>query len=48
MEPHTPSYTDLNIVQVTCYHNLVFIQKGENREGTQKRDFLTDRYRSRG
>jgi hypothetical protein len=48
MEPYTPSYTDLNIVQVTCYHNLIFIQKGENREGSQKRQLLADRYRGRG
>lgn len=32
-DSYTPSYTDLNVAQVTCYHNLVFIQKGENREG---------------
>jgi hypothetical protein len=47
-EPYSPSYTDLNIVQISCYHNLVFIQKGENRQGTQKRDILTERYRSQG
>jgi hypothetical protein len=33
---YQPSYTDLNVVAVHCYHNLVVIEKGDNREGTNK------------
>lgn len=33
-EGYKPSYTDLHVVGVHCYHNLVFIEKGINREGT--------------
>jgi hypothetical protein len=44
-ERYAPSYTDTHVVQVSCYHNLVFIQKGENREGTEKRKILANRYR---
>jgi len=43
-ESYAPSYTDLNVVAVHCYHNLVFIEKGENREGTHRRQILKDRY----
>lgn len=43
-EPYEPSYTDLNVVGVHCYHNLVFIEKGENKEGTLKRAALPQRY----
>lgn len=43
-EPYEPTYTDLNVTAVSCYHNLVFIQKGENREGTLKRRALSKRY----
>lgn len=31
---YQPSYTDLHIVGMHWYHNLVFIEKGENREGS--------------
>ncbi|WP_435593632.1 hypothetical protein [Nocardia sp. bgisy118] len=31
---YTPTYTDLNIVNISFYHNLIFIRKGDNREGT--------------
>jgi hypothetical protein len=34
---YQPSYTDQHVVAVHCYHNLVLIQKGENREGSNKR-----------
>ncbi len=34
---YVPSYSDRNIVAVHCYHNLVIIEKGKNREGTKKR-----------
>jgi hypothetical protein len=44
IEPYEPTYTDLHVTSVTCYHNLVFIQKGENREGTRKRRALKERY----
>jgi demethylmacrocin O-methyltransferase len=36
-EAYEPSYTDLHVVAVHCYHNLVVIEKGDNREGTNKR-----------
>ena len=34
---YEPTYTDLNIRAVHCYHNLVVIEKGDNREGSNKR-----------
>ncbi|HET8970504.1 MAG TPA: hypothetical protein VFN19_05535 [Candidatus Nanopelagicales bacterium] len=43
-DPYEPSYTDLHVTAVSCYHNLVFIQKGRNKEGTQKKRILKDRY----
>jgi hypothetical protein len=43
-EPYEPTYTDLHVTGVSCYHNLVFIQKGDNREGTLKRRALSKRY----
>jgi hypothetical protein len=33
---YEPSYTDLHVVAVHCYHNLVIIEKGTNREGTNR------------
>lgn len=36
-EDYEPTYTDLHIVAVHCYHNLVVIEKGDNREGSNKR-----------
>jgi hypothetical protein len=44
VEPYEPSYTDLHVVGVHFYHNLVFIQKGVNEEGTSKRRILKARY----
>ena len=35
-DDRSPSYTDLNVVAVHCYHNLVIIEKGSNREGTNR------------
>ena len=35
---YEPTYTDQHVVAVHCYHNLVVIAKGENREGTNKRE----------
>ncbi len=43
-EGYEPTYTDLNITGISCYHNLVVIQKGDNREGSNKRMVLKDRY----
>jgi hypothetical protein len=36
-ESYEPSYTDLHVTAVHCYHNLVVIEKGDNREGSNKR-----------
>lgn len=35
-EDYQPSYSDLHVVGVHCYHNLIFIEKGRNEEGTSK------------
>lgn len=43
-EPYKPTYTDLNVVGAHFYHNLVFIEKGDNTEGTRKRKLLRKRY----
>ncbi|MFF5493938.1 hypothetical protein [Streptomyces aquilus] len=43
-EHYQPSYTDLNVVGVHFYHNLVIIEKGKNAEGTNKRSALKARY----
>ncbi len=31
---YSPNYTDINIIGMHFYHNLIFIQKGENNEGS--------------
>jgi demethylmacrocin O-methyltransferase len=36
-EDYEPTYTDLHVFAVHCYHNLVVIEKGDNREGSNKR-----------
>lgn len=41
-------YTDTHVRAVHCYHNLVVIEKGDNREGSNKRKVLRERYRSAG
>lgn len=41
---YEPSYTDTHVRAVHCYHNLVVIEKGSNREGTNKRAVLRERY----
>jgi hypothetical protein len=46
IEPYEPSYTDLHVVALHYYHNLVFIEKGTNQEGTGKRRMLKARYAS--
>lgn len=43
-ESYEPTYTDLHVVAVHCYHNLVFIEKGHNTEGTNRRAVLKKRY----
>lgn len=35
---YTPSYSDKHVTAVHAYHNLVFVQKGRNREGSNRRD----------
>jgi hypothetical protein len=37
-DAYEPTYTDLHVVAVHCYHNLVVIEKGDNREGSNKRE----------
>lgn len=43
-DDYQPTYTDLNVVGVHFYHNLVIIEKGKNAEGTNKKQVLTERY----
>lgn len=43
-ESYVPTYADLHVVAVHCYHNLVFIEKGSNTEGTNRRAVLAERY----
>lgn len=43
-ESYEPTYTDLHVVGVHAYHNLVLIEKGANREGTNRRKVLRKRY----
>jgi hypothetical protein len=45
-EDYQPTYTDRHVVAVFAYHNLVFIQKGLNAEGTRRRKILKRRYAS--
>jgi len=42
---YRPSYTDTHVRAVHCYHNLVIIEKGDNREGSNKRKVLPRRFR---
>jgi demethylmacrocin O-methyltransferase len=46
-EDYEPTYTDLNVVAVHAYHNLVLIEKGPNRGGTNKHGVLRKRYADR-
>ena len=43
-EAYAPTYTDLHVTEVHAYHNLVFVQKGANSEGTRRRTILRERY----
>ncbi len=45
---YEPSYSDLNIVGMHFYHNLVIIEKGKNAEGTNKKRVLKKRYSQDG
>ena len=42
---YEPTYTDRHVTAVHCYHNLVILEKGDNREGSNKRAVLRKRYR---
>lgn len=44
---YQPTYTDTNVRSISCYHNLVIIEKGPNTEGSNKRIVLRNRYRRR-
>lgn len=44
VKDYQPTYTDLHVTSVTCYHNLVVITKGDNLEGTNKHWVLKKRY----
>jgi demethylmacrocin O-methyltransferase len=44
---YEPTYSDTHIRAVHCYHNLVVIEKGDNREGSNKRRVLPHRFRRR-
>jgi len=41
---YQPSYTDTHVRSVHCYHNLVIVEKGDNVEGSNKRNVLLERY----
>jgi hypothetical protein len=43
-ESYEPTYTDLSVVAVHAYHNLIIIEKGVNAEGTNRRRVLRGRY----
>jgi hypothetical protein len=43
-DDYEPTYTDRNVKEVHCYHNLVIIRKGRNDERTNKRRLLKKRY----
>ena len=44
-DDYEPTYTDAFVKAVHCYHNLVVVEKGDNREGSNKRAVLRERYR---
>ena len=43
-ESYEPTYSDLHVVGVHFYHNMVVIEKGTNLEGTARRKILRARY----
>jgi hypothetical protein len=47
-ENYQPTYTDLNVTEIHCFHNLVVIRKGRNAEGTDKKRILRSRYGAAG
>lgn len=40
-----PTYTDAHVTAVHCYHNVVFLQKGDNVEGSNKESTNFERFR---
>jgi hypothetical protein len=40
---YAPTYADRHVVAVHCYHNLVVIEKGDNREGTRRKGSVGQR-----
>jgi hypothetical protein len=44
-DDYQPTYTDLHVVAVHSYHNLVVVEKGDNREGSNKREVNQRWYR---
>lgn len=45
-DDYVATYSDLHVVAVHVFHNLVIIEKGDNTEGTNKRRVLKARYAS--
>lgn len=43
-ESYQPTYSDMHVTEVHAYHNLAFMQKGKNVEGTRRRKILRKRY----
>ena len=41
---YEPTYLDRNVVAVHFYHNMVFVEKGVNNEGSKRRQILKARY----
>jgi hypothetical protein len=44
LEGYEPTYTDQWVRAVHCYHNLVIIEKGDNREGTNRDNVAHELY----
>lgn len=43
-DSYVPTYADLNVTAVHCYHNLIIIEKGSNTESSNKRQALPHRF----
>ena len=43
-ESFKPSFTDLNVSAVHCYHNMIFIVKSRNDESSNKQQALPERF----
>ena len=46
-DDYEPTYSDQFVRGLHFYHNLVFVEKGRNREGTRKKKILRERYQPR-